>query len=98
MITYARVIDIKDAVILGSLDELPSGPAKEPAPGEPLDLAMQDYILRHAPGWVVRGGPVLASEDEKLPASVEDQRRELDQQIKDYADRAKVYFGARREP
>jgi hypothetical protein len=37
-------------------------------------------------------------EGAKLPASVEDQRRGLDQTIKAYADRAKAYYGARRDP
>jgi hypothetical protein len=41
----------------------------------------------------VLGGPFF--EDEKLPASVEEQRRVLDQRIKDYEDHAKAFFGAR---
>ena len=70
----------------------------EPSPGGPLNLAMEDYVLRHAPGWVVIGGPVFAAEGEKLPTSVEDQRRGLDRRIKDYADHAKAFYGARRKP
>ena len=63
--------------------------------GGPLGLAMEDYVQRRAPGWAVIGGPFF--EDEKLPASVEEQRRDLDKRIKEYEDHAKAFFGARRK-
>lgn len=104
-ISYGLVIRIKDALIA----ELPLGKA-EPLPEEALSLAIEDYVLRHAPGWVAcRGtGPATSfaddeqlrrsAEDAKLPPSVEDQRRELDQKIKDLANRSKDYYGAMRKP
>lgn len=104
-IAYSRVIRIKGAGISG----LPLG-RKEPLPGEALDLAIEDFVLRHAPGWVARQGPGIdtsfaddeqlrrSAEDSKLPPNVEDQRRELDQKIKEYADRAKAYYGAMSKP
>ncbi|MFL5241129.1 MAG: hypothetical protein ACJ8FY_03395 [Gemmataceae bacterium] len=104
-IAYGRVIRIKDAAIA----TLPLG-TEEPLPGEALDLAIEDYVLRHAPGWVARQGTGpdtdfaddeqlrRSAEEAKLPPNVEDQRRELDQKIKDYADRAKAYYGAMSKP
>jgi hypothetical protein len=104
-IAYGRVIRVKDAVIA----ELPLG-NEEPTPGDALDLAVEDYVLRHAPGWVARRGTGpdtsfvddeqlrRSAEDAKMPPGVEVQRRELDQKIKDYADRAKAYLGAVRKP
>jgi hypothetical protein len=89
-IVFGRVIRIKDAVITS----LPLG-SEEPLPAGALDLAIEDYVLRHAPGWVARPGPGPdtsfaddeqlrhSAEDAKLPLNVEDQRRELDQKIKD---------------
>jgi hypothetical protein len=65
----------------------------EPSPGGPLGLAMEDYVQRRAPGWAVIGGPFF--EDEKLPASLEEQRRDLDKRIKEYEDHARTFFGAR---
>jgi hypothetical protein len=97
-IAYGRVVSIKYATIPGSGVDLADDWKKEPLPGEPLSLAMEDYILRHAPGWVVRGGPVFATEDEELPASAAEQRRALDQKIKDYVDHAKAYYGALPKP
>ncbi len=103
-ITYGRVIRIKDAVIA----ELPLG-KKEPLPEEGLSLAIEDYVLRHAPGWVGRWGtgPGTSFDDDqrlghsadeaKLPVGVEDQRRELDQKIKNYTDNAVAYYGAPRK-
>ena len=67
----------------------------EPSPGGPLGLAMEDYVQRRAPGWAVIGGPFF--ENEKLPASVEEQRKDFDQRIKGYADHAKAFFAARRK-
>src|SRR5262245_58800784 len=57
VIAYSRVILIRDAASadpdLGALAEQWS---KEPLPGGPLSLAMDDYVLRHIPGWTVIGG------------------------------------------
>ena len=104
-IAYSRVIRIKAAEIA----ELPLG-KEEPEPEGALSLAIEDYVLRHAPGWVARWGtgPGTSFEDDqrlarsadeaKLPASVENQRRELDQKVKDYSDRARAYYGAMRKP
>jgi hypothetical protein len=98
VIAYGRVLRLAGAAVPNSLDQLAEAWKKEPLPGSPLALAMEDYVLRQAPGWVVRGGPVFASEDEKLPASAEDQRRALDQKIKEYADHAKAYYGTPSKP
>jgi hypothetical protein len=104
-VAYGRVIRIKNAVT----SESPLG-KEAPPPGDALELAVEDYVLRHAPGLVARWGTGpetnfaddeqlrRAAEDAKLPASVEDQRRELDQKIKGYADRAKAYYGAMSKP
>jgi hypothetical protein len=104
-IAFGHVVRIKDAVIA----QLPLG-KEEPRPGDALDLAIEDYVLRHAPGWVARQGTGpdtsfsddeqlrRSAEDAKLPTDVEDQRRELDEKIKVYADRAKAYYGAMRKP
>jgi hypothetical protein len=97
VIAYSRVIMIKNAVASAAADSL--GALAEdwknaPSPGEPLSLAMEDYVLRHAPGWAVIGGPV--GQDVKLPSGVEEQRKDLDRRIKEYADHAKAYYGALR--
>ena len=104
-ISYGLVIRIEDARIA----ELPLGKA-EPLPEEALGLAIEDYVLRHAPGWVARRGtgPTTSfadderlrriAEDAELPPSVEDQRRELDQKINALAKRSKDYYGAIRKP
>lgn len=97
-IAYARVIRIKGATVPSSLDQLAADSKEEPLAGGPLGLAMEDYILRHAPGWIVRGGPYFASEDEKLPASAEDHRRSLDRRLKEYEDRAKAFYGTPPKP
>jgi hypothetical protein len=95
VIAYSRVILIKDAAAPGNLGALTASMKDEPSPGGPLGLAMEDYVQRHAPGWAVIGGPFF--EGKKLPASVEEQRQDLDQRIKEYEDHAKVFFGARRK-
>lgn len=95
VIAYGRAIRIKDAAAPGDLGALAENMKDEPSPGGPLGLAMEDYVQRHAPGWIVIGGPFF--EDEKLPASVEEQRRALDQRIREYQDHAKAFFGARRK-
>ena len=95
VIAYSRVILIKDATAPGNLGALAENMKDEPSPGGPLGLAMEDYVQRHAPGWAVIGGPFF--EGEKLPASVEEQRRDLDQRIKEYEDHAKAFCGARRK-
>ncbi len=69
---------------------------QEPSPGEALGLAMEDYLFRHAPGWTVISGPII-QQNEPLPASVEDQRRDLDRRVKEYADHAKAFYSARRK-
>jgi hypothetical protein len=97
VIAYGHVVLVEDAARgaapnLGALaEELKS----RPLPGEPLSLAMQDYVLRHAPGWAVLGGPI--SPDEKLPAGVKEQRQDLDRRIKDCAERAAAYYGGLRK-
>jgi hypothetical protein len=95
VIAYSRVILIKDAAAPGTLGALAENMKGEPSPGGALGLAMEDYVLRHAPGWAVLGGPFF--EDEKLPPSPGEQRRDLDRRIKDYAAHAKTFFGARRK-
>jgi hypothetical protein len=95
VIAYGRAILIKGATAPGDLGALAENMKDEPSPGGPLGLAMEDYSQRHAPGWAVIGGPFF--EGEKLPASVEEQRRDFDQRIKEYEDHAKAFFGARRK-
>jgi hypothetical protein len=96
VIAYSRVVLFKGAASPGNLGALAVNMKKEPSPGGALNLAVEDYVLRHAPGWAVIGGPFF--EYEKLPAGVEEQRRDLDQRIKEYEDHAKAFFGARRQP
>lgn len=103
-IACSRVIRIKDAVVA----DLPFG-KEEPLPAEALDLAIEEYVLRTAPGWVARrgAGPETSFADDErlarnaeeadLPQSVEEQRRALDQRIKDYSTRAQAYYGAMRK-
>ena len=96
VIAYSRVILIKDAAApAGNLGALAQNMKDAPSPGAALGLAMEDYVLRHAPGWAGIGGPNF--ENEKLPPSVEEQRRDLHQRIKEYQDHAKAFFGARRK-
>jgi hypothetical protein len=98
VIAYGHAVLLRDAqasTTPDTLGALAENWKKGPSPGGPLNLAMEDYVLRHAPGWTVIGGPFF--KDEKLPHSVEEQRRELDRGIKDYADHAKAYYGALRE-
>lgn len=104
-VSYGLVIRMKDAAIA----ELPSGKV-EPLPEEALSLAIEEYVLRHAPGWVARWGTGpstnfaddeqlrRSAEEATLPANVEDQRRELDQKINDLANRSKDFYGATRKP
>lgn len=99
-IVYGRVIRIKGA----GTSELPLK-KEEPSPGDALELAVEDYVLRHTPGWVARRGTGpdtsfqddqqlrRAAEEAKLPPSAEDQRRELDKRIEEYANLAKSCFG-----
>jgi hypothetical protein len=106
-IAFGHVVRIQDGII----GELP--PRKEaPLPGDALDLAIEEYVLRQAPGWVARRvtGPDTNFDDDQqlsnaanagelqLPASVEDHRRELDQKIKNYAAQAKAYYGGMLRP
>jgi hypothetical protein len=104
-IAHGRVIRIKDA----ATTSLPVG-KEEPLPEEALGLAIEEYVLRHAPGWIVRlgTGPAThfdddqqlrrSAEEAKLPASVEDQRRELERRIRDHEEQAKALYGAIRKP
>jgi hypothetical protein len=96
VIAYSRVILMKDAAAPGNLGAQAENMKDEHSPGGPLGLAMEDYVQRHTPGWAVIGGPFF--EGEKLPASIAEQRRDLDQRIKEYEDHAKAFFGARRQP
>jgi hypothetical protein len=95
VIAYSRVILMKDSAAPGNLGALAQDLRDEPSPGGPLSLAVEDYIQRHAPGWAVIGGPFF--EGEKLPAGVEEQRRDLDRRIRVYEDQAKAFFGVRRQ-
>jgi hypothetical protein len=95
VIGYGRAILIKDKANPDSFEALAENMKREPSPGESLGLAMEDYLLRHAPGWAIIGGPI--NENEKLPASVEEQRRDLDRRIKDHADHAAAFYGSRRK-
>jgi hypothetical protein len=99
VIAYGRTVLIKDGVVLAASDivgAVAEASRNAPTPGEPLDLAMQDYLLRQAPGWTVIGGPVFDSET--LPASAQEQRKALDVRIKEYADQAAAFYGRYRKP
>lgn len=100
MIAFGHVVRIKDAAI----SALPVGQS-EPLPGDALDLAIEEFVMRRAPGWVARratgpGTPFeddgrlkLAIEELELPASLDAQRRELDAKVEEYANRARAFFG-----
>jgi hypothetical protein len=96
LIAYGHVILIKDseAPVVSGLEDVAKGYEKLPLPGEPLSLAMEDYVFRHAPGWAVISGPYFR--EESLPRGVEEQRRDLDRRISDYASHARAYYGAPR--
>lgn len=106
VIDYGLVTRIRDthetSLDFSSLEQPLPQRGDEPLPGDPLDLAMEDYILRHAPGWVLRRGPAFVmdpqiliqdAEAEKLPANVDEQRRELYEKFQLCEDRAKAYYG-----
>ena len=96
VVAYSHAVKITDGVGPTTADSFAAfaeDMKRAPSPGEPLSLAMEDYTIRHAPGWAVVGGPVFR--DEKLPARVEEQRQDLDRRIKECADRAKAYYGER---
>jgi hypothetical protein len=96
VIAYGRASRFKGLANPDSLGAMAENMRREPSPGTALDLAMEDYLLRHAPGWAVVGGPII-DEDVKLPASVEEQRRDLERRVEEYADQARAFYGARRE-
>lgn len=99
-ISLGYVVHIQDANISGlTLDR------EEPLPGEALELAIEEYVLRHAPGYVARfgTGPNVSfddverlgrsAEEAQMPASVAEQREALDQKIEDYSAKFKAYYG-----
>jgi hypothetical protein len=92
VIAYSHVVLIKNSLAAPDLGALAEDWKKEPLPGGPLNLAMDEYVLRHSPGWTVLGGPV--AQDVKLPASVEEHRRKIDREVKEYTDHARAYYGA----
>lgn len=69
---------------------------KDLHPVEPLYLLMEDYVLRHAPGWILIRD--VSDAEPELPASVEEQRRDLDLRIQAFAERAKTYYDSLRKP
>jgi hypothetical protein len=102
LVGYGRKHYISDAVIptapdlASGLETLSAAMREEPQPGGALTLAIEDYVFRHAPGWVL-GGPHF-DQDQKLPASPDEQRAELDGRIRAYAEHANAYYGALRKP
>jgi hypothetical protein len=94
VVAYGHVTNLKDATTptaseLGDIVKVLESP---PSPGDPLRLAMQDYVLRHAPDWAVISGPYFR--EETLPHGVEELRRELDKEIKECEARARDYYGS----
>jgi len=58
-----------------------------------LVLAMEDYVARHAPGWTVRDATFqYRGSNEKLPATIEEQRKDLDRWTQEYARKAREYY------
>jgi len=97
---FCQVILIKNAATKSAPNMAAAASAitnafKELPPSEPLFLVMEDYVLRHAPGWMLIRG--VSDEEPKLPADVEEQRRDLDQRIKEFSDRAKAFYGPLRK-
>jgi len=101
VVDYCQVVLIKDAATKSASTDVASATSgmmnvfKDLPPVEPLFLLMEDYVLRHAPGWILIRG--LSDEEPELPASVEEQRRDLDQRIKSYAERGKTYYDTLRK-
>ena len=94
-VNYCQVVLIENAATKSAPDMATamSGMTnvfKDLPPVEPLFLLMEDYVLRHAPGWILIRG--LSDEEPELPASVEEQRRDLDQRIRSFAERSKTYY------
>lgn len=100
---FGHVVDIHNAEVAS----LPIG-KKEPMPGEALELVMEEYFSRIAPGWIVLKGTGPGTglrddyddqelrrvvEEAKLPASLADQRRDLERKIETYAAQASAFFG-----
>ena len=60
-----------------------------------LVLAMEDYVSRHAPGWAVRSATFsYRRSSEKLPSTIEEQRKDLDHWTQVYAQEARDYYAA----
>lgn len=97
---FGQVIFIPDAATkslpnLASAPEAMTSAFKELPPHEPVFLLMEDYVLRQIPGWIMVQDPFDAKP--KLPATIEEQRKDLDRRIEAYATRAKTYFDAIRK-
>ena len=67
-----------------------------PSPFQALTLAMEDYVLRHAPDWVIGGATF--EKDREVPAQAAERRADLERRIQDYAERANAAYGALRPP
>jgi hypothetical protein len=59
-------------------------------------LAIEDYMLRHAPEWVIGG--MIFEKDLKMPTQVAERRVVLDRRIQAYAEKANAFYGALRPP
>ena len=90
-IAFCHVTAIKDAVVSD-----PEAALKQPSPGEALTLAIEDYMLRHAPEWVIGG--MIFEKDLKMPTQVAERRVVLDRRIQAYAEKANAFYGALRPP
>lgn len=94
--TFGHVVLIKHAASTAGGEFGKLGPPNGmPGQFEPIKLAMEDYFHRHAPGWLLNNGE-YSTKDAKLPTSIEQQRRLLDERIKKYADYAKSIHDVRR--
>ena len=89
VIAYGHVVRLQRPVTRDPLEALKLA-REAPLPGKSLNLAMEDFVLRHIPGWVLRSGPV--NRDEKLPESVDEDRRELDRRIQELAEQARTFY------
>ena len=100
VVNYCQVVWIENAATKSAPD-LASAQSgimnvfKDLHPVEPLYLVMEDYVLRHAPGWILIRD--VSDVEHELPASVEEQRRDLDRRIGSFAERAKAYYDSLRK-
>jgi len=79
----------------GSSDKLVeelTAASKGPVDPFSLALAMEDYVARHAPGWTVRSSWSFRGFGATLPASVEEQRKDLERWAQEYARRAHEFY------